>query len=497
MNGVSRIHGDVSSEICQKFWPNLEPEENPMTYVTNGVHVASFLARQWSELFDKHLGAGWNESLCDAKFWEKIEKIPDQEFWETRRQVKSRMLEVVRNVLISQHRRNQASETHLENILRHIDPKNPNILTIGFARRFATYKRATLLFNDIDRLRRILSNEDRPVVFIFAGKAHPADKPGQALLRHIHQLSNEPEFIGKILLVQGYDMGLSRRLVSGVDVWLNNPVYPLEASGTSGMKAAINGAPNLSILDGWWAEGFEGDNGWGIRPSPHEDAGRRDHDDARSLYDTLENELIPLYYHHGQYGYSPEWVQIAKRSIISVLPRFNMVRVLNDYLTKLYIPASENGKRLSADNYEKTRFLADWKSKVKDTWHGISIRLVSAPTKTLSYDQAATIEVAVRLNGLEPNDVAIELLLAPKLYHPEIVVPQHHHDPHQKASWSSGDKSTISYRLEPVHGLDHGEFLYRLEFQPDLCGDLSYRIRIFPFHELLTDPHEMGLMNWA
>jgi len=495
INGVSRIHGRVSSEICSKFWTEIRPEENPVDYVTNGVHVSSFLARQWSDLFDKHLGSEWRARLCDSAFWKRIEEVPDKEFWNVKQAVKSRMLVVVRNALISQHLRAQNSETHIESVLKNLDPDNPNVLTVGFARRFATYKRATLLLNDLERLRKILSVTDCPIVFIFAGKAHPADEPGKNLLRALYKLSNEPEFIGKIVVAQGYDMGLGRRLVSGVDVWLNNPVYPLEASGTSGMKAAINGAINLSITDGWWAEGYEGDNGWNIRPSPHQEDGRRDHEDARNLYDILENEVIPIYYDRDKRDYSTSWVEKSKRSMTSVIPRFNMVRMLNEYLEKFYIPAGLQGRRFSEDNFSKARQLADWKSKVRNLWKNVQVHLLTAPHKRLSYDEPVTIETAIKLNGLDPHDVAVELLLSRKLSQVDTgVMP----NVSIKSSWESENQvPTVAYRFVPERPLDSGEYLYRLTFQPDWCGVLKFKVRVFPFHELLTDPHEMGMMVWA
>lgn len=496
INGVSRIHGRVSSDICAKFWTEVKPEENPIDYVTNGVHVSSFLARQWSDLFDKHLGSEWRYRLCDTTFWQRVvDEIPDKEFWNVKQAVKSRMLVVVRNALISQHLRAQNSETHIESILKNLDPDNPNVLTVGFARRFATYKRATLLLNDLNRLRRILNMTGCPIVFIFAGKAHPADEPGKSLLRALYKLSNEPEFIGKIVVVQGYDMGLGRRLVSGVDVWLNNPVYPLEASGTSGMKAAINGAINLSIADGWWAEGYEGDNGWNIRPSPHQDDGRRDHEDARNLYDILENEVIPLYYDRDKPDYSSTWVKKSKRSMTSVIPRFNMVRMLNEYLEKFYIPAGKQGRCFGDEHFNNARQLADWKTKVQHLWKNVHVRLLSTPQKRLSYDEPVTIETAIHLNGLDPKDVAVELLLSRKLAQVETgIMPK----VSVKSSWEvESQVPTVSYRFSPVHSLDSGEYLYRLTFQPDWCGVLKFKIRVFPFQTLLADPHEMGMMVWA
>jgi starch phosphorylase len=502
-NGVSRIHGQISAEICADFWPEISPPENPMGYVTNGVHVSSMLARQWNSLFDESLGVGWHDHLCDSKFWQRIEEdisgqyITDQNFWNVKQTVKSRMLTVVRDTLISQHLRHQISETHLEHLFKYIDPNNPNILTIGFARRFATYKRATLLLNDRDKLRTILNDSKRPVVFIFAGKAHPADVPGQDLLRELYRVSCEPEFIGKILVVQGYDLGLSRRLVSGVDVWLNNPVYPQEASGTSGMKVGINGGINLSVLDGWWPESYDGSNGWAIKPSPHTDnLALRDHEDARSLYEVLNDEVIPLYYDRGRYGYSSGWVKKAKRSMTTIMLQFNTVRMLKDYLKTLYMPASRQGRRLNSDNYAKAQELSNWKTDVKAKWEGVQVRLLSAPqTQQFSYGEPITIQVAVRLNNLQPTDVTVELLLSRQIYHPELLVPTQQD---LQKLWQHNNVPTASYKFVPKHHLhDNGEYLYNLTLQPDWCGGLSYRIRVFPYHELLSDAHEMGMMRWV
>lgn len=493
INGVSQVHGRVSSEICAKFWPEINPEENPVTAITNGVHVSSLLAREWTELFDRYLGSEWQLHLCDETFWQGLEEIPDPEFWKVKQAVKTRMLLIVRNALTSQHLHNQISEPHLERFLKYIDPQNPNILTIGFARRFATYKRATLLLNNPSLLQSIVNDTERPIIFIFAGKAHPADIPGQELLKTVYQLSIKPEFVGKVLVVEGYDLGLSRRLVSGVDVWLNNPIYPLEASGTSGMKAAFNGSVNLSVLDGWWEEGYTGSNGWAIKPSPHTNNPElRDYEDARTLYELLQDEIIPLYYDHGKYGYSQGWIKMVKHSMATILPRFNTVRMLDDYLTKLYIPASRHGKRLSAHRCAKASELATWKTHIRSKWAQVTTRQIDIPKTQVSYGETITIKVAVNLNGLQPSDVVIELLLSQKTYHPEFVVSNHLNVLKQQV-----ELSTVSYKFTHEASLEPQEHLYSLTFKPDLCGGLMYQIRMFPFHELLTDPHEMGMMRWV
>ncbi|MGH8671344.1 MAG: alpha-glucan family phosphorylase, partial [Burkholderiales bacterium] len=332
-NGVSRIHGGVSSRICAGSWPQIEPDENPMGYVTNGVHVPTFLAQEWVDLFDDVLGYEWRNRLTNVEYWSRIDQIPDHVFWSVRQALKSRMLHAVRHCLVEQHARNAGNPAQLDRLLRLVVPENPNVLTIAFARRFVTYKRPALLFENPEWLREIVSDAQRPVLFIFAGKAHPADVPGQDLIRHIHHMVNSTEFEGRVLLLEGYDMALARRLVAGADLWLNNPIYPLEASGTSGMKAGINGALNLSVLDGWWAEGYNGKNGWAIKPSQRElEDYQRNKDDGRTLYELLQEQVIPLYYERSAF-YSAGWVAKAKHSIASLLPRYNSSRMLGEYTT--------------------------------------------------------------------------------------------------------------------------------------------------------------------
>src|SRR3954465_1871760 len=317
-NGVSRIHGGVSAKLLKDFWPQVPVEENPLGYVTNAVHVATFLAPEWNDILQRYLGVGWMHRLGYPDIWEKIRDIPDHIFWSVRQDVKARMFHMVRHRVAQQHARNYGSESHLGRLLRFANPAKPDVLTIGFGRRFATYKRATLLLNNLDSLRRILSDRARPVLFLFSGKAHPADEPGQELIRALSHISRQEEFEGRLLFIEGYDLHIARRLVAGVDVWLNNPVYPLEASGTSGMKAGMNGVIKLSILDGWWDEGYDGTNGWGVKPaSPELDPHRRDQEESRTLYEILEHHVVPLYYRRTN-GYSPEWIAMAKRSMASL-----------------------------------------------------------------------------------------------------------------------------------------------------------------------------------
>jgi starch phosphorylase len=362
-------------------------------------------------------------------------------------------------------------------VLRFADPANPTVLTIGFARRFATYKRATLLFSNLDWLRAILSDTEHPVLFIFAGKAHPADAPGQELIRQISEFSRRTEFEGKILLLEDYDLHLARRLVAGVDVWLNNPVYPLEASGTSGMKAAINGAINLSVLDGWWGEGYDGKNGWAIKPaaeglSPEQ----RDIEEARTLYELLQDSVIPLYYRSTSLGYSPEWVTMAKRSIATIMPRFNMQRMLTEYVEKFYSSAASQWRKYAGENFAGARHVAEWKARVRNAWPGVRLRRVDQPVGRIRYGDTLRFEVAVNLNGLAPDDLTVELVFT--------------------RPGEPNSAKAKRYALNPLHTLDRGEHLFARELTPDQCGKMEYRVRVYPTHALLTHPFEMGMNLW-
>ena len=477
-NGVSRIHGGVSAEILSHLWPQIEPEDNPVTHVTNGVHVPTFLAQDWHELFDRFLGPGWSQRLTDQGCWDGIMSVPDQLFWSVRQSLKSQMLHLVRHRISDQHFRNQGSEAHLDRMLKFADPANPNVLTFGFARRFATYKRATMLFEILDWLREIVSDPQRPVLFIFAGKAHPADQPGQDMLRRVSEVARMPEFEGKILLVEGYDLRLARRLISGVDVWLNNPVYPLEASGTSGMKAAFNGVINLSVLDGWWGEGYDGKNGWAIKPASDAlDDNRRTQEEARTLYELLQDSLIPLYYNLGPMGFSPGWVQMAKRSIVTLLPRFNTARMLGEYVGKFYLPATQQWRRFSQDNFAGARELAAWKAKVRAAWNEVRMSRLDTPTRRIGFGDSLRFEISLNLNGLSPEDVTVELLIG-------------------RPARNGQPKNSKRMVMEYSGRTAGNDYLYELELTPELCGKIEYKFRVYPSHELLTHPFEMGMMVW-
>ena len=477
-NGVSKIHGDVSSKICQGLWPQIEPEDNPISYITNGVHTPTFLAQEWFSLFDRYLGHEWRNKMCDEEYWSRIHAIPDHLFWSIRQTIKSQLFYGIRARIAKQNARNNGSEAHLDRILKFIDPINPNILTLGFARRFATYKRATLLFENLDWLRQIVLDQERPVIFIFAGKAHPADIPGQDLIRHVSQVALMPEFEGRLLLIEGYDLRLARRLVSGVDVWLNSPVFPLEASGTSGMKAGMNGAPNLSILDGWWGEGYNGNNGWAIKSSQEDkEAAQRDQEESRAFYEILQDQIVPRYYNRDKLGYSPDWVKLAKHSMASILPRFNSVRMVEEYVNKFYLPASNRGASYTKNNFGGAKEVSTWKSKIAKAWDAITLRNMERPGERTNFGDLLNFKIAANLNGLNPEDVLVELLMCRKFKKTRLNQFQHF-----KFEFTGIDES--------------GEHIFELQLTPEACGKQEYFIRIYPYHSLLSHPLEMGMMVW-
>ena len=493
-NGVSRIHGGVSARICADNWPEVPPQDNPIGYITNGVHLPTFLFQPWSDFFDMSLGDAWRTRLTDAAFWKRIHDIPDHRFWDVRQSIKAEVLKGLRLRLHAQCARNRVSEAHFQRLTRFIDPADPNVLTIGFARRFATYKRATLLFSDLARLAEIVGDPKRPVICVFAGKSHPADEPGRRLLREVTALSARPDFLGRVIFVEDYDIALARLLVAGVDVWLNNPVSPLEASGTSGIKAAINGTINLSVLDGWWAEGYDGENGWAIAAAASDNEIDRDRDDAQSLYELLEDEVIPLYYARNEQGYSPGWVAKSKRSMATIIPHFNMRHVLENYLAGLYQPAAQSGRALGADRCSGARALAAWKERVTRAWPRVALRQLDNVPARVAFGDRLRMRVAGFLNGLEPGDVRVELVLNRAL-------PGGNDEPPPYTSFAGGNgaaaRGAVRERFHCTAHLDSdGSHEFAIDCAPPWCGQLSAQIRIVPHHPLLTHPYEMGMMKW-
>jgi glycogen phosphorylase len=491
INAVSRIHGIVSARLCADEWPEIPPEENPVGFVTNGVHVPTFLHLSWTDFFDRELASDWRERLREPEFWNALEHVPDERYWAVAQSVKSRMLAGVRERLYREYARKGASPAQLRHVTRHLDPSRPNVLTIGFARRFATYKRANLLLRDRDRLARLVNDPERPVMFLFAGKAHPADEPGKQVLREIRQLMTTPQFMGRIIFLEDYDLQLARGLVSGVDVWLNNPIAPLEASGTSGIKAAINGRLNLSVLDGWWAEGWMQDNGWGIPAANVQDPERRDAIEAEMILDTLEEEVVPLYYDRNSEGFSPDWVRRSKCAMMTVIPRFNMRRVLYDYTTGLYEPAARQYRRLAANGFAGASALADWKQRVREVWPKVSLRLVADAQPELLQGQPLRLKVAAALNGLHPAEVRLEFVAKRLLPEADLAMPPltSYRDGAHDGVW------TAAFTAAGERDSD-GSTLFTLDVEPKECGQFATEVRLYPVHELLSHRFELGLMKW-
>ena len=473
-NGVSAVHGRVAAANEGYVWPEVPPEENPITHVTNGVHLQTFLALDWVNVFDVRF-SDWRSNVANEAFWSCIERIPNHQFLSIRQELKNALLADVRQRLTDQHRRNGVAEATIERAVGALEEVGRDALVIGFARRFATYKRATLLFSDPERLARLLGDPARPVLILMAGKAHPHDLPGQALIREVHDLSMSKPFLGRVHLIENYDLALARRLVAGVDVWLNTPEYPLEASGTSGMKAAMNGVINLSVLDGWWAEAYDGRNGWAIRPHDARwDAAYRSREEAFDLLETLERRVIPNFF---QRSVAPEWIAMAKHSMRTIIPRFNAERMVRDYATRLYGPATRAGRRLAEDGGSGARMLAAWKQHVLRAWDGVTIeRLDRAPS---ALDQGEALELAVRvsLNGLAPEDVRIECVVAGA-------------DDDPPEAWHT-------FAFEPLAHDPSGALDARVSFVPPHAGLQSYRVRMYPHHPLLSHRFELGRMRWV
>jgi len=478
-NGVSQIHSRVASEMEGYIWPEIPPDENPIGHVTNGVHLSTFLSTQWRTLFDTHLGGEWRNEILNPYYWAHIDHLPDYAHWGTRQSLKSDMLKYVRTQAMRQYERNGNNPVEIKHLTQHLNPERTDILILGFARRFATYKRATLLFRDPDRLGRLLGDPQRPVLILFAGKAHPDDIPGQQLIRAVYEMSMRPEFQGKIVLLENYDLALARWLVSGVDVWLNTPEYPLEASGTSGQKAGINGVLNLSVLDGWWGEAYDGTNGWAITPDVQsQDREERERIESQALLDILEEHVIPLYYRRDEHGYSEGWVRMSKASMKTIIPRFNSARMVRDYVQEYYLPASRQRAVLAENGARGARELAVWKHKIRDRWDGVRLWREDDPEEAIHAEETLRVRVGVDLAGLSPVDVVVECLVGRRDERTDELIPVQTH------------------RLMPEETTAQGRAIFALDLRPSLPGLQHYKLRIFPFHPLLSHPHEMGFMRW-
>ena len=372
VNGVSWLHGKVSKNMFSTIWKGYFPEElDNVGYVTNGVHFPTWAASEWRTVYGKYFDKNYINDQSNATLWEKIYSVPDEVVWNTRLALKNKLIEYIRKAFREDWLKNQGDPSRIVSILEKI---NPNALLIGFARRFATYKRAHLLFSDLDRLAKIVNNPNYPVQFLFAGKAHPHDGAGQGLIKKIYEISRRPEFLGKIIFLENYDMQLARRLVTGVDIWMNTPTRPLEASGTSGEKALMNGVVNLSVLDGWWLEGYREGAGWALTDKrTYQNQEHQDQLDAATIYGLLENEILPLYYARNSKGYSEGWIRTVKNSIAQIAPHYTMKRQLDDYYDKFYCKLAERSKLINANNYAKAREIARWKEAVAEKWDAISV----------------------------------------------------------------------------------------------------------------------------
>ncbi|MEE1173915.1 MAG: alpha-glucan family phosphorylase, partial [Paludibacteraceae bacterium] len=371
VNGVSWLHGKVSQDMFKNIWQGYFPEESHVGYVTNGVHYPTWAVAEWQKLHDKNFGVEFRGDQSNTNIWEKIYNVADEEIWETRKALKAKMIDYIKAKYTESWLKNQGNPSRTMSVLNGI---NPNALTIGFGRRFATYKRAHLLFTDLERLAKIVNNPQYPVQFLFTGKAHPADAGGQKLIQNIVEISRRPEFVGKIIFLDNYDMALAKRLISGVDIWLNTPTRPLEASGTSGEKAEMNGVLNFSVLDGWWYEGYREGAGWALTDKrTYQNQAHQDQLDAATIYQMLEEEIIPLYFSKNSKGYSPEWVGYIKNSFAKIAPIYTTKRMLDDYIDRFYSKQAKRAKTLKANNFSKAKEIAAWKEKVANVWDSIEI----------------------------------------------------------------------------------------------------------------------------
>jgi starch phosphorylase len=442
--------------------------------------VFTFLGREWCDLFDMTFGNEWRRELTNEEYWKRVDAIPDYQYWSTHQAAKSELLRDLRRRAVVQFRRNGYSDVEIARLTRQVRPENTELLVIGFARRFATYKRATLVFSDVKRLARIVGDPARPTLLVFGGKAHPSDLAGQQLIQAIHQLSRHPDFEGKLLLLEGYDLALARHLMAGVDVWLNTPEYPLEASGTSGQKAGLNGAINLSVLDGWWAEGFNERNGWGIPPHHTTYAAPADRDriEAQEILHAFEYEVLPLFFERNAQGYSEAWVRRSKASMQSILPRFNSQRMVMDYVRDYYAPCRSHREQLEKDGGRGAVQLAAWKRHIAAGWARVQVRRVDTHVPRVAADQKLKIVVAVRLGSLDVSDVRVECIFG-------------------RQSEEAGFAIHHSVQLSPVGRHEDGEALYALETPPPFSGLQFYKIRLYPYHPLMRHPLEGGLMMWV
>jgi starch phosphorylase len=476
-NGVSRLHGKVARSMWQNLWPNVPQDEIPIDHITNGVHIPSWVSRDMAELYDRYLGPNWREDPSDQTVWQGVNEIPDGELWRTHERRRERLVAVARRKLQQQLENRGSPPADIAKASEVLDPK---ALTIGFARRFATYKRATLIFRDVERLARIVNDPERPVQIIFAGKAHPRDTQGKELIRQIVHISRRDEFRQHIVFLENYDMNLARYILQGVDVWLNNPRRPREASGTSGMKAAANGALNLSILDGWWDEAYTSNVGWAIgRGEVYDDLNYQDEVESRVLYELLEKEVVPLFYDRRRDGLPRHWIAHVKACISTLCPAFNTNRMVSQYMEKAYMPATQRFHRLSKDDMAGAKDLAAWKAHLRQHWDEIKVIQVEDDYPAeLKVGNSLRVQVEIVLGELKPSDVQVEFYHGRVDRYGQIVDGQAAAMTHSEPN---GNKSYLFSGVVPC----------------ERSGQYGYAIRILPRHPDLSNLLEMHLIRWA
>ncbi|MGC9349093.1 MAG: alpha-glucan family phosphorylase, partial [Anaerolineae bacterium] len=475
-NGVSELHGEVSRQMWQGLWPGVPQQEIPISHVTNGIHMLSWLSRDMKTLYDRYLGPRWREDPGDPDVWRRAEDIAPDELWRTHERRRERLVAFTRGRLRQQLKQRGASPSDIEAAEEVLDPE---ALTIGFARRFATYKRATLILRDPDRLSKILNAPDRPVQIIFAGKAHPRDNPGKAMIQQIVDLSRREEFRNRIVFLEDYDMIIARYLFQGCDVWLNTPRRPREASGTSGMKAAANGVLNVSTIDGWWAEAYTPEVGWAIgRGEVYEDADYQDQVEAEALYNLLERDVVPTFY--DRTGRVPRhWVEAMKTSISTLCYFFNTNRMVAEYARRFYMPSVERYQALVEKEFADARSLADWRREIESEWSQVRVESVeSGMSGELRVGENFTAQATVYLNNLTPDDVCVELYVG--LVNPSGEIVQ-------------GDP----VRMEAKRALKDGHYLYEAEAECGMSGLHGYTVRVLPWHPDLVTQFQPGFIRWA
>ena len=477
VNGVSWLHGKVSQEMFSGIWKGYFPEENHVGYVTNGVHFPTWCASEWKQLYAKYFDKNFLNDQSNPQIWEKIYSVPDEEVWKTRLALKNKLINYIRDQFRDTWLKNQGDPSRVVSLM---DKINPNALLIGFARRFATYKRAHLLFTDLDRLSKIVNNPDYPVQFLFAGKAHPHDGAGQGLIKKIVEISQRPEFLGKIIFLENYDMKLARRLVSGVDIWMNTPTRPLEASGTSGEKALMNGVVNFSVLDGWWLEGYREGAGWALTEKrTYQNQEYQDKLDAATIYSILETEILPLYYARNKKGYSEGWVKTIKNSIAQIAPHYTMKRQLDDYFSKFYGKEAKRFHALAENNYAKVKEIAKWKEEVAEKWDSIQI---------VSMDKCAELRQGNVESG---KDYTITCVVDEKGLNDAIGIEM-------VVTYTNVEGKEYIYCVAPMEMVKREGDLYTFQVTHSLSNAGSFKVayRMFPKHPELPYRQDFCYVRW-